>query len=286
MYNEGHNKFIVINGKIIDTTNPIVMSIINITPDSFYSGSRKQEEESIIESTNRALYEGATILDIGGYSTRPGATFVSEEEEIERISKALKAIRREHSDAIISVDTFRGKVAEVAVKEYGVNIINDISGYELDPKMLSTIIDLQVPYILMHNKGNPQTMQNLTTYNSFLPDILQYFAKKIDYLRTNGFNKEIIIDPGYGFAKSVEQNYSLLVQLPLFETFGAPLLVGISRKSMIYKPLGIEASDALNGTTALNCFALERGANILRVHDTREAIETIKLYNLLHNIKK
>ena len=281
MINANYNKLIALNEKIIDTSHPIVMAIINITPDSFFENSRSNSEESILKSAQYAIDNGASILDIGGYSTRPGADDVTEEEEIERISFALNTIRSRFPDIPISIDTFRGNVARVAVKEFGVGMINDVSGFEWDENMLDAIVELQVPYILMHSKGNPQTMQSLTRYDDFLSDILQYFAKKIAILREKGFNKEIIIDPGFGFAKTIEQNYTLLRELDVFECFKAPILVGISRKSMIYKPLNIEPAEALNGTSVLNTLAIERGANILRVHDIKEAIETIKLHNLL-----
>ena len=281
MINANYNKLIALNEKIIDTSHPIVMAIINITPDSFFENSRSNSEESILKSAQYAIDNGASILDIGGYSTRPGADAVTEEEEIERISFALNAIRSRFPDIPISIDTFRGNVARVAVKEFGVGMINDVSGFEWDENMLDAIVELQVPYILMHSKGNPQTMQSLTRYDDFLSDILQYFARKIAILREKGFNKEIIIDPGFGFAKTVEQNYTLLRELDVFECFKAPILVGISRKSMIYKPLNIEPTEALNGTSVLNTLAIERSANILRVHDVKEAIETIKLHNLL-----
>ena len=281
MINANYNKLIALNEKIIDTSHPIVMAIINITPDSFFENSRANSEESILKSAQYAIDNGASILDIGGYSTRPGADAVTEEEEIERVSFALNTIRSRFPDIPISIDTFRGNVAHVAVKEFGVGMINDVSGFEWDENMLDAIVELQVPYILMHSKGNPQTMQSLTRYDDFLSDILQYFAKKIAILRERGFNKEIIIDPGFGFAKTVEQNYTLLRELNVFECFKTPILVGISRKSMIYKPLNIEPAEALNGTSVLNTLAIERGANILRVHDVKEAIETIKLHNLL-----
>jgi dihydropteroate synthase len=281
MNNDRYHKFIAFDGQIIDTSVPKVMAIINITPDSFYAGSRTNCEADITQKVNRAIADGATILDIGGYSTRPNADNVSEQEEINRIRFALSIIRKHHPNIPISIDTFRAEVAKIAVKEFNVGMINDVSGFDWDPNMLNAIVELQVPYVLMHSKGTPDTMQSMTHYDDFLSDILQYFAKKIAILREKGFSKEIIIDPGYGFAKTIEQNYTLLRELSIFECFRAPLLVGISRKSMIYKPLNIEPSEALNGTTTLNAFALERGANILRVHDVKEAIETIKLYNLL-----
>ena len=281
MNNATYNKLIAFDGHLIDTSAPKIMAIINITPDSFFENSRSNNEKSILKSAKYAIDNGASFLDIGGYSTRPGADFVTEAEEIERIRFALKTIRDKYPDFPISIDTFRAEVAKVAVKEFNVGMINDVSGFEWDENMLDAIIELQVPYILMHSKGDPQTMQTLTKYDNFLSEILQYFAKKIAILREKGFNKEIIIDPGFGFAKTVEQNYTLLRELDIFECFKAPILVGISRKSMIYKPLNIDANSALNGTSILNTLAIERGANILRVHDVKEASEVIKLYNLL-----
>ena len=283
MNNEEYNKNIVIKGNIIDTSNPIVMAIINSTPDSFYSGSRHSSKEEVKKSAEKAINEGASILDIGGYSTRPGAPEVTEQEEIDRVCMALGAIREEWPEIPISVDTFRSSVAKISVKEFDADIINDVYGGEMDKTLFSTMAELQVPYILMHSKGNPQTMQNMTEYSDFESDILRYFSEKIKQLRDAGFNKEIIIDPGYGFAKTVEQNYQLLNDLSLFECFNAPILVGISRKSMIFKPLEITPLEALNGTTILNTFAIERGANILRAHDVRQAMEVIKLHHLLKN---
>lgn len=281
MNNAKYNKLIVFGGQIIDFSTPKIMAIINITPDSFYSGSRTLTKETLLQRVQKAVSLGATILDVGGYSTRSGAEDVTEKEEAERVTFALKTIRQEYPNIPISIDTFRGNVARIAVKEFNVGMINDVSGFELDNDMLNAIVELQVPYILMHSKGDPKTMQTLTEYDDFLSDILQYFAKKIAILRKKGFNKEIIIDPGFGFAKTIEQNYTLLRELDLFECFKAPILVGVSRKSMIYKALDCSIEGALNGTTVLNSFALERGANILRVHDVKEATECIKLYNLL-----
>ena len=281
MNNANYNKLIAFNGHLIDTSSPTIMAIINVTPDSFFENSRANNEESILKSAKYAIENGASILDIGGYSTRPGADIVTEEEEIERVRFALNIIRSNFPNIPLSIDTFRGNVARMAVKEFGVGMINDVSGFEWDENMLDAIIELQVPYILMHSKGDPQTMQSMTKYDDFLSDILQYFAKKIAILREKGFSKEIIIDPGFGFAKTIEQNYTLLRELSVFECFRAPILVGISRKSMIYKALNCDATEALNGTTVLNSFAIERGANILRVHDVREATECIKLHNLL-----
>lgn len=281
MDNGNYNKNIVIKGKVIDTNDPVVMAIINSTPDSFYSGSRHSCTDEVKKTAEKAIKDGAGILDIGGYSTRPGAPEVSEQEEIDRVCMVLGAIREEWPEIPISVDTFRSSVAKISVKEFSADIINDVYGGEMDKTLFATMAELQVPYILMHSKGNPQTMQSMTDYSDFEPDVLRFFSNKIKELRDAGFNKEIIIDPGFGFAKNVEQNYKLLDDLKIFECFNAPILVGISRKSMIFKPLGITPLDALNGTTILNTFAIERGANILRVHDVKEAVEVIKLHKLL-----
>ncbi len=281
MDNVVYSKNIVIKGNIIDTSNPIVMAIINSTPDSFYSGSRHSCKVEVKKSAEKAIKDGASILDVGGYSTRPGAPEVSEQEEIDRVCMALEAIREDWPEIPISVDTFRSSVAKISVKEFKADIINDVYGGEIDKTLFSTMAELQVPYILMHSKGTPQTMQSMTDYSDFESDVLKYFSQKIKELRDAGFNKEIIIDPGYGFAKTVEQNYQLLNDLEIFECFNAPILVGISRKSMIFKPLETTPLEALNGTTILNTFAIERGANILRVHDVKEAMEVIKLHNLL-----
>lgn len=285
MDNVVYSKNIVIKGNIIDTSNPIVMAIINSTPDSFYSGSRHSCKEEVKKSAEKAIKDGASILDVGGYSTRPGAPEVSEQEEIYRVCMALEAIREDWPEIPISVDTFRSSVAKISVKEFKADIINDVYGGEIDKTLFSTMAELQVPYILMHSKGTPQTMQSMTDYSDFESDVLKYFSQKIKELRDAGFNKEIIIDPGYGFAKTVEQNYQLLNDLEIFECFNAPILVGISRKSMIFKPLETTPLEALNGTTILNTFAIERGANILRVHDVKEAMEVIKLHNLLKGKK-
>lgn len=285
MDNVVYSKNIVIKGNIIDTSNPIVMAIINSTPDSFYSGSRHSCKEEVKKSAEKAIKDGASILDVGGYSTRPGAPEVSEQEEIDRVCMALEAIREDWPEIPISVDTFRSSVAKISVKEFKADIINDVYGGEIDKTLFSTMAELQVPYILMHSKGTPQTMQSMTDYSDFESDVLKYFSQKIKELRDAGFNKEIIIDPGYGFAKTVEQNYQLLNDLEIFECFNAPILVGISRKSMIFKPLETTPLEALNGTTILNTFAIERGANILRVHDVKEAMEVIKLHNLLKGKK-
>ena len=285
MDNVSCNKIIVASGRIIDCNVPKVMAIINATPDSFYSGSRNKCVDELRQTIIKAVEEGADILDVGGYSTRPGAGEVSVEEETERVSMALEVIRTLYPKIPVSVDTFRGDVARKSVIDFGVDIINDVSAFELDQDMFDALVELQVPYIMMHSRGNSRSMQSLTQYDDFVPDVLRFFAAKIDRLRNAGFSKEIIVDPGFGFAKTVEQNYELLGQLPLFETFKAPILVGVSRKTMIWRPLGITPEQSLNGTTALNTMALMYGANILRVHDVKEAVEAVKLFEILKNNK-
>jgi dihydropteroate synthase len=263
-------------GKILRLHDPIVMGILNVTPDSFFAGSRTFTEKMVLERAEKLLSEGAAILDIGGYSSRPGATDISEEEEMNRIAPAIISIVQEFPEAVISVDTFRSEVAKAAI-EAGAAIINDISGGNLDGRMFATVADLQVPYILMHMRGTPQTMQTLTSYENLTAEITTYFSEKVDQLRRIGV-KDIILDPGFGFAKTVAQNHELLNQLDYFKIFGLPVLAGLSRKSMTYKALGIAPEEALNGTTALNMLALTKGAKILRVHDVKEAVQTIKLY--------
>lgn len=277
---------LMLRGKVIDLSVPKVMAIINVTPDSFFSGSRAQTDIEIIQAASKAINDGASILDIGAYSTRPGADFVSAEDEEKRMQYALELITRHFPDVFLSVDTFRANVARMAVEKFQVDMINDVSGGELDPDLLSTVADLNVPYILMHMKGTPQTMQSMTQYTDFLSDILKYFAKKIEQLRQLGHTKEIIIDPGLGFAKTLEQNYELLNHSELLHTFDFPVLIGLSRKTMIWKALNISAADALNGTTALHMTALMKGAHLLRVHDVKEAVQVIRLYQLLTSENK
>ena len=252
------------------------MGILNVTPDSFFAGSRTPTQKTVLERAEKLLSEGAAILDIGGYSSRPGALDIPAEEETNRIVPAIKSIISEFPDAVISVDTFRADVAQAAI-EAGAAIINDISGGTIDGRMFATTAALQVPYILMHMRGTPQTMQTLTQYQDLLPEMLRYFAEKVDALRRLGVN-DIIIDPGFGFAKTVEQNYEVLNQLEVFRILELPVLAGMSRKSMTYKTLNIGPEEALNGTTALNMLALTKGAKILRVHDVKEAVQTVKLY--------
>ena len=269
-------KFINIKGSLFDFENPVVMGIVNITPDSFYSGSRKQTDEAVLLRCRQIIDEGGAIIDIGAQSTSPTSAFLSASEEAERLMPALKTIRREFPDAVLSVDTFYADVAKQAVEEFGVDIINDISGGQIDEKMFPTVADLSVPYILMHMRGTPQTMQQFTHYDNFIQDFLYYFSEKINRLNQLGVN-DIVIDPGFGFSKTLEQNYQLMAYLKYLDIFEMPLLVGISRKSMIYKLFGSTPEESLNGTTALNTAALLSGADILRVHDVKEAVECVKI---------
>ncbi len=270
-------KTIILKKQVVSLEKPLIMAIVNITPDSFFEGSRALSEADIVSNVGRAISEGADIIDIGGYSTRPGAAHVSEDDEWQRIDLALNTICKNYPDIPISVDTFRAEVAYKSVKTYGIDVINDISGGSIDKKMFDTVARLGVPYILMHTRGTPSTMMNMTDYDDIVSDILKYFAQKISLLRSAGFKSDIIIDLGFGFAKTLEQNYSLLATQKVFECFELPILTGISRKSMINKVLGTTPQEALNGTTVLNTLALLNGANILRVHDVKEAVEAVKL---------
>lgn len=265
-----------LRGKLFDLSVPCVMGILNVTPDSFYAQSRKQTDEQIAQRAEEILLQGGTIIDVGACSTRPGSEQVSAEEEMERLARALRIIRHEHPRAIISVDTYRARVAERCVGDYGVDIINDISGGELDPDMFHTVAQLQVPYILMHCQGTPQNMQQSPHYDNVTAEVMQYFAKKLSQLHEMGVN-DVILDPGYGFGKTLSHNYQLLRQQSTLLELGHPLLVGVSRKSMIYRLLGNTPEEALNGTTVLHTMALLQGASILRVHDVREAVEVTKL---------
>ena len=270
------------NGQLIDLGTPQVMGILNVTPDSFYSGSRKQTETEIAERVEQILAEGGQMIDIGAYSSRPNADDVSTKEEMERLRRGLRILREKAPDAIVSVDTFRADVAKMCVEEYGVQIVNDISGGELDKEMFPTVARLGVPYVLMHMKGTPQTMQEAPHYDDLMKEVLLYFAEKIQQLRDLG-QKDIILDPGFGFAKTLEHNYELLSHLEALQIFELPILVGVSRKSMIYKLLCTTAQDALNGTTVLNTICLMKGcANILRVHDVKECVEAVNIYQQLY----
>lgn len=269
-----------INGRLLNLSEPQVMGILNVTPDSFYSGSRKQTEDEIEARVKQIIGEGASIIDIGAYSSRPNADDVSPFEEMERLRKGLTVIQRVAPDAIVSVDTFRADVAKMCVEEYGVGIVNDISGGMLDKDMFATVAKLGIPYILMHMQGTPQNMQQNPHYDDVVKEVFMYFAEKVQRLRDLGV-KDIILDPGYGFGKTVEHNYELMNHQEELLEFELPLLVGISRKSMIYKALGITADEALNGTSVLNTISLLKGANILRVHDVATCVEVVNLIQKL-----
>lgn len=269
-------KYINVNGELLDLSTPCVMGILNVTPDSFYAGSRMQTEEDIARRTEQILAEGARIIDVGAYSSRSHADNVSPREEMERLRRGLAVVRRVNPDAIVSVDTFRADVARMCVEEYGVAIINDISAGEMDADMFPTVSRLNVPYIMMHMQGTPQNMQQHPHYDNLLKEIFLYFARKVQQLRDLGV-KDIILDPGFGFGKTVEHNYELLAHLEEFSIFELPLLAGVSRKSMIYRFLDITPQEALNGTTVLDTICLLKGADILRVHDVREAVETVRI---------
>lgn len=265
-----------VGGKLIDLSTPKVMGIINLTPDSFFEGSRKQNIDEAFKQAEKMLNEGATILDLGAYSSRPGADDISVQEELDRLLPVVENITKNFHDATLSIDTFRAVVAEAAIKA-GAHIINDISGGQLDEKMFATVAKLKVPYILMHMKGNPKTMVALAEYEDVFSEVFDYFTSRIHQLKQLGVN-DIIIDPGFGFAKKPEHGYRLLQRLAEFQQLGLPLLAGISRKKMIYGALGITADEALNGTTVLNTIALTKGASILRVHDVKEAVQAVKLW--------
>ncbi len=267
------------NGKLIDLSTPKVMGILNITPDSFFDGGRYKNEKQLLNQVNTMLTDGATFIDLGAYSSRPNAPFVSEDEESKRLLPVVKLLIKEFPNSIFSIDTFRSNIAKHAIED-GAAIINDISAGLQDKNMLKTIASLNVPYIMMHMRGTPQTMQNLTDYDAILKDILFYFSKRITEARKYGIN-DLIIDPGFGFSKTATQNFELLNELEGFKIANLPLLVGLSRKSIIYKTLKTSPAEALNGTTALNMLALNKGASILRVHDVKAAMECVKLYEQL-----
>lgn len=267
------------NSRLIDLNLPKVMGILNVTPNSFYDGGKHNEINSIMHQVDKMLSEGADFIDIGAYSSKPSAEFVSEEEEIKRLVPIIKELVDHFPSIVLSVDTFRANVAKVAV-EHGAGIINDISAGLLDEKMLETVADLKVPYIMMHMRGNPQTMQSLTNYDDIVKEMIFYFSERIQKARSFGIS-DLIIDPGFGFAKTLEQNYEVLHKMELFSMLELPLLAGTSRKSMIYKVLENSPQEALNGTSVLNTIALQKGAKILRVHDVKEAVECIKLVSKL-----
>ncbi|WP_231464096.1 dihydropteroate synthase [Pedobacter sp. Leaf132] len=268
-----------IKGKIFDLSTPKVMGILNITPDSFYTKSRTNTVDDAIRKAEQFLNEGASFIDIGGYSSRPGAIDISTDEELFRLIPIVEALNKHLPEATISIDTFRAKVANETILA-GAHLINDISAGDMDEEMFSTIARLQVPYVFMHMQGTPQNMQHNPQYENVTLDIIDYFAKKVAQLTALHVN-DIILDPGFGFGKTIEHNYQLLSRLENFKIFNLPVLVGFSRKGMIYKVLGTSASEALNGTTVLNTIALQKGAKILRVHDVKEAVECIKLVNCL-----
>ena len=266
-----------LSGRLLEVSSPLVMGILNVTPDSFYSGSRCGDAEGKIRARVRQiLAEGGRIIDIGGYSSRPMADDVTPEEEWRRLSLALKILREEAPEAIVSVDTFRATVAERCVGEYGVDIVNDISAGELDADMIATVARLKVPYVMMHMRGNPHTMQGLTDYDGVTAEVLRFLGGKIKEAAYAGI-ADIIVDPGFGFSKTLDQNYRLLASLEVLQELGCPLLAGVSRKSMIYNLLGVSPEESLGGTIAVNTLALLKGASILRVHDVKEAVETVAI---------
>ncbi len=267
---------IQLKGELVSLEKPLVMGILNVTPDSFFSGSRYQTEQEIIARAKTIIDEGGDIIDLGAYSSRPDSVDISVAQEKERLDFALKILKEHFPQAVYSVDTFRAEVAEHCVAKYGVDIINDISGGGLDDAMFRTVADLQVPYVMMHMRGTPQTMMKNTSYGNLLPEILKYFAERTDELYRLGVN-DVIIDPGFGFSKTLDQNYEMMNNLEAFKIFEVPLLVGISRKSMIYKLFDTTPAESLNGTSVLNTLALLKGANILRVHDVREAREAVSI---------
>lgn len=269
-----------LNGKLSTISRPVVMGIVNCTPDSFYDKSRKYTFSDQQAHIDNLVSEGADWLDFGGYSSRPGAVDISENEEIDRILPAIRYTLQQHPDILISVDTFRSKVAQIAL-ENGAHIINDISGGTIDPDLFTVVGKFNCPLILMHMRGTPQTMSSLANYTNVFREVSLFFSQRIELAKKAGIT-DIIIDPGFGFAKTTEQNFELFKQLELFTHFGFPILVGVSRKSMIYKALQIDPQTALNGTTTLHAFALQKGASVLRVHDPKEAREVIKLFELLH----
>ena len=282
---EGHiERTIRVNGQLMNLSTPKVMGILNVTPDSFYAGSRKETTSDIAYRVEQIITEGADMIDIGAYSSRPNAEHVSTKEEMARLRKGLEIIREVAPEAIVSVDTFRADVASMCVEEYGAALINDISGGQMDERMFDTVARLNVPYIMMHMQGTPQDMQLHIHYNHLRMEIMQYFALKVQELYARGV-KDIIIDPGFGFGKTLAHNYELFKHLEDFKLFGLPLLVGISRKSMIYKLLDSSPEEALNGTTVLNTIALTKGADILRVHDVKACVEAVRIFNQMNKQK-
>ena len=266
-------------GRLIDLRKPKVMGILNVTPDSFYDGGKYKDPSGILRQTDKMITEGATFIDVGAYSSRPGAHDIPEEEELSRIVPIIDLLMATFPEILLSIDTFRSKVAQECLS-HGAAIINDISAGSLDPEMMKTVAKARVPYIMMHMKGTPQTMKDLNTYDDLMVDLCYYFSEKIAQARALGIH-DLIIDPGFGFAKNISQNFELLQKLELLRTFDVPVLAGISRKSMIYKVLRGTASEALNGSTALHMVALQKGVSILRVHDVKEAVECVLLHEKL-----
>lgn len=274
------DKMLNIKGNLVSLDTPVVMGILNVTPDSFYAASRQRGEADIERRIETILSEGGAWIDVGGYSSRPDAEDVSPEEEMRRLEPALRLLRDRYPEVPVSLDTFRAEVARWGVEEYGVALINDISGGKLDEAMFRTVARLRVPYLLMHMRGTPRTMQRHTDYADLMEEVMLYFARKVRELRLLGVN-DIILDPGFGFSKTLEQNYRLMSHLEEFAVFELPLLVGVSRKSMIYRLLDATPEESLNGTTVLNTFALLHGADILRVHDVRQAVEAVRIVRQL-----
>ncbi|MES2731416.1 MAG: dihydropteroate synthase [Bacteroidota bacterium] len=273
------NKTLCLKGNLVSLERPLVMGILNVTPDSFYDGGQYNSVDQLVQRAGQMLSDGATFIDVGGYSTRPRASDISEEEELARVIPAMQSLSHAFPDAYLSIDTFRSNVAKQAVAA-GACLVNDISGGSLDPHMFETVSQLNVPYVLMHMRGTPQTMTKLTSYQNVVLEVLDDLQKKVFHLRQLG-QKDILLDVGFGFAKTREQNYEMLENLNYFEILNLPLLVGVSRKSMVYKTLGITAAEALNGTTVLHTLALTKGASVLRVHDVKEAVEAVTLYGMM-----
>ena len=269
------NKTLKIRGRLLDLSTPAVMGVLNVTPDSFYDGGRYENDDALLMQVEKMLEEGATFIDVGAYSSRPGAKDIPPQEELKRAVRAINLTLKKFPDAILSIDTFRSDVARAAIQA-GASLINDISAGELDARMFRTVADLDVPYVAMHMRGNPGTMNTLTSYQNLLKEITDYFHQKIHALHLEGI-KDIIIDPGFGFAKTIQQNFELLNDLDYLKILGKPIMVGLSRKATIWKTLGVSPETALNGTTVLNTIALLKGISIVRVHDVKEAVETIKL---------
>ena len=267
-------------GELIDLSIPKVMGILNVTPNSFFDGGKYKNESEIVSQVEKMLNDGAAFIDLGAYSSKPSAEFVTEQEEIERIVPAIELILKHFPETLLSIDTFRAGVAKASI-ESGAAIINDIAAGELDDKMFEIVAHYNVPYIMMHMRGNPQTMQSMTQYDDIVKEMLFYFAEKVNRARSLGIN-DVIIDPGFGFAKTTDQNYEVLRKMELFNALELPLLVGVSRKSMIYKTLNTTTQEALNGTTILNTIALTKGAKILRVHDVKEAVECVTLFEKMN----